>query len=209
MKKWLLNFTITVILSMFLSGCMDDSIPQTVHKYEHDMDDAIAMIDEAEWYCAWLQTQDFISRSNVEALIGHLDSIIDGIGTDIVCTQMDLADWENSNIEELSFHNESSQPTIYHKGISVVSAKEEHSCQTMDGNDSCQFHFGTLAIRKEYSGDDPALQGWYLEYIFQQTEHGGEWAFSCYNGTYNIDAHLELKKSFYKSDYDTVSFQNH
>lgn len=212
MKKRKLNFIVISVLSLFLCGCQDDGSPQIVNKYEHDIDDAVAMIDEIEWDCAWLQTQDVIARSDAEALITHLDSMADGIGEHAVSIQMDLADWENDSIKELILLHENIHPTIYHKGISVTSATEEHHCEVEEGTDNCKFHIGTLTIRKEYKGDNEALKGWYLEYIFQQVTHDGEWSFVCFNGKeYNLsktDANLKLKKSFYKANYDTSSFYN-
>lgn len=198
--KTAISLLILVLLVVLLvHSCSDKGAPEVV--YDYDIGEAAAMVDEVEWLCAWLQSQDSIPRSDAEALIARLDQTLGFEGKNIVTTALaDAADWDDESLDTLPLGNEYIQPTVYHEGVEIVSATETRKCGPLkDG--TCGAHVSTLAIRKEYTGDDEALQGWYLEYIFTQRTHDGDWDFTCYNGTYNVEAALPLRDAFYETQY--------
>lgn len=201
MKKRILYTAAAVC--MLACGCSgkNNGNSRPVHNLEYGLDEAVSMIDEYEWYCAWLQTQDTISRDDAQKLSAHLDSLISDTGEMALCTQIDGADWEDSSIETLTLHHDQNQPTIYHEDISVVSAKEECQGEILDGASECREHSGTLTIRKEYTGDSPQLKEWYLEYIFRKNTHDADWQFAALNGTYDTEAPLTLRDSFVDAEY--------
>lgn len=171
--------------------------------YAYDIGEAARMVDSAEWLGAWLQTQDSITRSDAEALIAALNQTVPSEGTNIVLAHMmDAAHWDNSDLQTLALRHDTLAPTVYHEGVSLVSATEERNCMLEKGDFPCTYHNSILRIRKEYTGSNPALRGWFCEYIFTRRQHDGPWEFTAMNGTYNVtDAALPLKEAFYTKSY--------
>ena len=191
---------LSVIFLLIGSGCSDNAAPAMT--YDYDIEEAVSMIDEIEWLCAWLQEQDSLSRDDAEKFIIRLDETLHHEGENILTTAMkDAADWENRDLQTISLRDDCIQPTIYHEGVSVVSAIEERQCEISESTGECTAHMSYLKIRKEYTGTDEKLQDWYLEYVFSQAEHNGAWDFVSYNGTYNEKVHLPLTESFYTVHY--------
>ena len=148
-----------------------------------------------------LRTGGPFSRDTAEALDERLEQLL-GFGNNILPTAIDGADWEDKTLQTLPILHDYIQPTIYYEGVSIVSATEERCCEISEETGECAAHFSTLAIRKEYTGDGKALKDWYLEYIFLQRQHGGEWKFTNYNDTYNAEVSLPLKEEFCEVPYD-------
>ncbi len=170
--------------------------------YTYNIEEAAQMVDSVEWLCAWLQTQDTISRADAQRLIAAIDEAVPNEGTNtLLCHMADAADWENPGLQTLSLRHDMIAPTVYHTDVSFVSATEERYCALEHGESTCTYHNSFLCIRKEYTGDDPAFADWYSEYIFTRREHDGPWVFTAMNGTYNIEGSLPLKEAFYTGSY--------
>lgn len=186
-------------LLVLASGCAEKGPPTVTNDY--DLAEAAKLVDESEWLTTWLQTQTSISRDKAEALDERLGQLLSP-ECQIVPTSMDGADWEDKTLQTLPIVRDVIQPTVYYEGVSIVSATEEQSCERSEETGDCMTHFGTLTIRKEYEGDEAALRGWSLEYVFTQRKHGGDWEFFSYSGIYNAKVSLPLKAEFYEAPYD-------
>lgn len=199
-----LYMLVSLLALLMLSGCHEQEIVPEVDEpveMEYDLDAAQAMIDEVEWLTAWLDTQEIIQRSDAEKLVERIDATMtqEGVNT-LSCALEDAAYWGDESIKVLPLGSGTVAPTIYHEGVELVSAIHESSCVLDQETGECIHHyFDTLRIRKEYTGDDPVFQGWYLEYVFNKPwEHGSdrEWVYVACNGTYNLAGELPLRDDF-------------
>lgn len=207
MKKNLLICMSVLILAVLL-GCSQSEEEKTkeIVVTEYDLEEARAMIDEVEWLTAWLDTQESIERSAAENLIARIDETTVAEGVNIlVCALEDAAYWDDESMDLLSLGSGTVAPTIYHEGVELVSAEVESRCVLNEETGECLEHFfETLRIRKEYTGDDPDFQGWFLEYVFHKPwEHGldGDWVYVSGNGTYNLKGDLPLRSDFDPHEY--------
>ena len=186
-------------------GCDQEEPSVPTEVLDFDLDTAAAMVDEVEWLCTWLQTQDTVSRGTAEAFVDRVNQLLrPSEGDNLLAISLtDAADRDDPALETLTIRHDMIQPTVYYEGISLVSATEERRCETAEETGACREHIASLRIRKEYAGDDPELQGWYLEYVFTQYAHDGDWSFTCYNSTesINVPAQLSLRPAFAEAPY--------
>lgn len=209
MRKNLL-ICVSVLILAVLTGCgqSEAEAPETIVT-EYDLEEAQAMIDEVEWLTAWLDTQESIERSAAENLIARINGATTfGEGANVLaCALEDTAYWDDESMELLPLGNGTVAPTIYHEDVELVSAEVESRCVLDEETGECLEHsFETLRIRKEYTGDNPDFQGWFLEYVFHKPgEHGSDrgWDYVSGNGTYNLKGDLPLR-----SDFDPDKYPN-
>lgn len=204
---------LSLVALLALSGChKPEAVPEVDAPEpvvtEYDLEEARAMIDEAEWLTAWLYEQKSIQRSAAEKLVERIDTTMlhDGVNT-LNCALEDAAYWDDESMDVLPLGNGTVAPTIYHEDVELVSAIHESSCVLDEETGECINHyFDTLRIRKEYTGNDPAFQGWYLEYVFNKPwdhDSDGDWVYIACNGTYNLVGDLPLRSDFDFEKYPT------
>ena len=68
-RKHLLSGAALCLLLCCGCGQEEPSVPTEV--LDFDLDTAAAMVDEVEWLCTWLQTQDTLSRDTAESFVAQ------------------------------------------------------------------------------------------------------------------------------------------
>ena len=189
---------------LLLCGCETQTGPReaSISVLPYSPSGARAIIDEAEWYIAWLQSRDTITREQAENFIDRFGAALDPQEAEnVLFTAIDAAPWADASVTEFMVLHEFMCPTLYHQGVALISASDTARCQMADGANECHDHHSRLAIHKEYRGDSPLLKGWYLEYIYEQNEHNGPWHFLTWSGHFSMPVQLPLTEDFADAPY--------
>ncbi len=185
----------TVVL--FLLACSSEPVPIENKVVDFDIETATEMIDEAEWLCAWVQTQESVSRETVDTIISQIENTdIGNEAASLATLSIDNGHWNDSIYDSFEVIKEFIVPTIYHEDIEIVSATEELY------EDEEFPYSSSVEIKKAYTGSDENLADWYLTYVFRKSRGSGNWEFISFDGQVNIGAtNLELKDSFFDISY--------
>lgn len=204
MRKYFVLFLCTILLV----GCsrQDETIHPdgiiTTNTYTIDTAQAAAMIDEAEWWQAWLSEQDSISRTDAEMILQRLETVCKSSALTILQSFMtDTTAWDNGDAN-IPLGNGTVVPTLYHNDVIIDSATVEEQW-TDYGGALGVYYESRLTIRKIYTGTNASLESWEESYIFQRFSEDDAWEFLGVSGYYNIlsDEAMTLSDAFFEKDY--------
>ncbi len=195
-RGFLIIVSITIALISCSCGSTGSKIvkPEKVEVIDFDIRTAEQMIEKGDRIIADITVKDTVSRQEFDQFLSNITQAYDGYEKESWKYMFFYdSEFEDEKIETLHLNKDMFYPTLYHKGVEVVSAKITNTYYKDESPDT-----SILAIREEYSGKDKKLDGWYREYRYQKDEKG-EWIFSGFDGQINFlgdgfkSDYLELK----------------
>lgn len=198
MKKVFSIIVLIIIAALMFCACgtkKGEVEPNKVEVSDFDIQTARQMLEKGDKIIADLSIKDAVSRQEYNQFISSINEVYGGEG-DAHWNYMFFynEEFEKEQVKTLSLNKEMFFPTMYHKGIEVVSAKVINTYY-----DDEIFNTSILTIREEYTGKDKKLDSWYREYYYQKDDDGN-WKFSNFGGQVNFlgdgfkSDYLELKK---------------
>jgi len=178
MKLKYLYILIAVLLVCGACVSPKELEPVRTETVEFDMDAAVEMVLSMERCVNDLAVREQVTRQELDDITAQMEAIFHDDGPMIVQIFFDVAQLEDTAMEEIDLYPHNFYPTAYHRGIEITDA----TVMTKEYDDPF-FSRTFLSIREEYTGEDPLLIGFYREYVFEQKEDG--WSFSHFEGTIN------------------------
>jgi len=179
-----------VIVLFLLGGCGTEPKKQ-IRTFDIPAEEAACLIDEAEYWYAWLCSQDTISRADADRLMKKLDTVPSAYPAQSLISALldDRSQWNDPSVTELKLDERQHIPSLYHRTVAIESAAVTEETWTENGEE--RYH-AELKITLVHTGRTTGYLDWTRTYRYSRESPEAPWEFSKTGGFLTVRSYAEL-----------------
>ncbi len=182
---------LSVVIALFLLIGCDTEPEKQIRTFDFPAEEAAHLIDEAEYWYAWICSQDTISRTDATRFIEKLDTVPAAYPAQslILALLEERSQWKDPSVTELKLDERQHIPSLYHRTVAIESAVVTEETWTENGED--HYH-AELKITLVHTGRTTGYLDWMRTYRYFRESPEAPWEFSKTGGFLTVNSYSEL-----------------